>query len=86
MGSTTGVRVHTTQVHPAHDRPHSDISRPWQLLIAGLLLVGLAAVSVRPVCLPDMPGANERALGVRHERRGTTWYHCEPWISRVLGG
>ncbi len=84
MASTTGVRSHTTQVHPAYESPHSNVSRPWQLLIAGLLLVAILSISVRSVCLSEVPGANERGLGVRHERRGATWYHCEPWIRRVL--
>jgi hypothetical protein len=84
VASTSGVRAHTTQTHPAYEPSHSDVSRPWQLLIVGLLLVAIVAISVRSVCLPEVPGANERGLGVRHQRRGTTWDHCEPWIRRVL--
>ena len=84
MASTTGVRSHTTQAHPAYEPAHSNVSRPWQLLIVGLLLVAILSISVRSVCLPEVPGANERGLGVRHERRGAAWYHCQPWIRRVL--
>ena len=85
VGSSTGVRSHTTQTHTAYEPPHSDVSRPWQVLIVALLLVAIAAVSVRSVCLPEVAGANERALGVRHEQRGAAWYHCEPWIEHVFG-
>ena len=84
MADTGGVRLHTTQAHPGYEAPHSDVSRPWQLVVVGLLLVAVASISVRSVCLSEVPGANERGLGVRHERRGATWYHCEPWIRRVL--
>ena len=84
MASTSGVRAHTTQAPTAYEPTHSDVSRPWQLLVVGLLLVAIVAISVRSVCLPEVPGANERGLGVRHQRRGTTWDHCEPWIRRVL--
>ena len=84
MTSASGVRSHTTQAHPAYEPANNNITRPWQLLIAGLLLVGVLSISVRSVCLPEVPGANERGLGVRHERRGAAWYHCQPWIRRVL--
>ena len=84
MTSASRVRSHTTQAHPAYEPANNNISRPWQLLIAGLLLVGVLSISVRSVCLPEVPGANERGLGVRHERRAAAWYHCQPWIRRVL--
>ena len=84
MTSASGVRSHTTQAHAPYEAANNNISRPWQLLIAGLLLVGVLSISVRSVCLPEVPGANERGLGVRHERRGAAWYHCQPWIRRVL--
>jgi len=84
--NTTGVRSHTTQAHAAYEPPHTDVSRPWQLLVAALLVAALASVAVRSVCLPEVPGANESGFGVRHARHGATWYHCEPWIRRVLGG
>jgi len=31
-----------------------------------------------------MPGRNESMLGVRHEKVGAVWYHCEKRIRRVL--
>jgi len=78
---------HTTRPHAAYEPPpHSGVTRPWRLLVLGLWLVALAAISLRPVCRPEVPGANERARGVRHEKRGKSWYHCEPWIQRALGG
>lgn len=75
---------HTTQAVPTYDPPHADVSRPWQLLVVALLTVAVLAVAVRPVCLPEVSGRNERAAGVRHERRGASWYHCEPWIRLVF--
>ena len=75
---------HTTQAHAAYEAPHSNVSRPWALLIVGLLATAVAAIAVHPVCLPEVRGANERAAGVRHEQHGTTWYHCEPWIRRAI--
>src|SRR5262245_14079628 len=48
-------------------------------------LVALAALSARPVCRPEGPGDNEWRLGVRHERLGGSWQHCEPWIRHALG-
>jgi hypothetical protein len=80
------IRHHTTQSHPAYEAPHSGVTRPWQLLVAALLTVAVTAVAAHPVCLPEVAGANERAVGVRHEKRGKVWYHCEPWIRRALGG
>jgi len=84
LTSASGVRSHTTQAHPAYEPSHSNVARPWQLLIAGLLLVAILSISVRSACLPEVPGANERGLGVRHEQRGATWDHCEPWIRRAV--
>jgi hypothetical protein len=78
------LRHHTTRSVPAYDPPHADISRPWQRLVAGLLLAAVLAGAVHPVCLPEARGRNERAAGVRHERRGAVWYHCEPWIRRAF--
>ena len=75
---------HTTQSFAAYDPPSTGVRQRWLLVVAGLLLTALVAISLRPVCLIDVPGADESAFGVRHERRGTTWYHCEPWIRRVL--
>ena len=66
---------------PRSDQP---VHRRWILLAAALVMTGLTSLSFRPVCEPDAPGANETGAGVRHERRGTAWYHCEPWIRRVL--
>jgi hypothetical protein len=80
------VRHHTTQAHAAYDPPNTDVARPWRLLVAGLLLVALVSLSVRSVCRPEVPGANEWGFGVRHEQRGQSWYHCEPWIRRALRG
>jgi hypothetical protein len=53
-------------------------------LVAALLAVAVTAVAAHPVCLPEVAGANERAVGVRHEQHGKVWYHCEPWIRRAL--
>lgn len=65
-------------------RPDQPMHRRWILLAAALVVTGLTSLSFRSVCEPDAPGANETGAGVRHERRGTAWYHCEPWIRRVL--
>jgi hypothetical protein len=81
----SGIRHHTTQSHPAYEPQSKTVGRGWMLLTAGLLLTALAALCLRPVCLLDLPGANESGFGVRHEQRGTVWYHCEPWIRRALG-
>ena len=75
---------HTTKQVPAYEPPTNAIARHWLVLVAGLLLTALLGVALRPVCLIDVAGADESAFGVRHQRRGTTWYHCEPWIRRVL--
>jgi hypothetical protein len=81
------VRTRTiTSVHAAYEPPTERVRRRWQLVVAGLLLVALVAILMRPDCRIDAPGVNESRLGVRHEKRGDTWVHCEPWIRRrVLG-
>jgi hypothetical protein len=81
-----GSLSHTTQSQPAYEPPYEGIRVQWRLLIAALLLTAIAAVSLRQVCHPDVAGANESGMGVRHERHGTIWYHCEPWIHRALRG
>ena len=79
------VRHNSTQLYRAYEPPpHTDVTRPWQLLIVGRLLVAIVSIAVRSVCLPEVAGMNERGLGVRHQRRGAGWDHCQPWISRVL--
>ena len=85
MPNAPGGPRHTTQPYPAYEPPRSDVTRPWRILVLGLWFVALAAVLLRPVCRPEVPGAKEWARGVRHERRGKAWYHCEPWIRRALG-
>lgn len=69
---------------PAYVPPSEPVNRRWILLAAALAVTGLTSLSFRPVCEPDTAGANETSFGIRHERRGTVWYHCEPWIRRVL--
>ena len=69
---------------PAYVPTSAPLHRRWILLAAALVVTGLTSLSFRPVCERDVPGANETSFGVRHERRGTSWYHCEPWIRRVL--
>jgi hypothetical protein len=81
------VRHNSTQLYRAYEPPpHADVTRPWRLLVAALLGVAVMAIAAHRVCLPEVAGANERAAGVRHERRGAVWYHCEPWIRRALAG
>ena len=78
-----GRRV-TTHV-PASDPPHRDVGRAWLFLVASLLIVALASVTLlRPACRIDVAGTAESGFGIRHEKRGTQWYHCEPWIARRL--
>jgi len=69
---------------PAYVAEPEPVRRRWIVLAAALALTGLTSLSFRPVCERDVPGANETSFGIRHERRGTQWYHCEPWIRRVL--
>jgi hypothetical protein len=84
VANAASLRTHTPQVVAAYREPPAGISLPWRLLVAGLLFTGLASLSFVRVCAPDVPGANEWMLGVRHEQRGKMWYHCEPWIRRAL--
>lgn len=84
MPNAASVRTHTPQVVSAYREPPAGISLSWRLLVAGLLLTGLFSLSTVRVCVQEVPGANEWMLGVRHERRGRVWYHCEPWIRHVL--
>jgi hypothetical protein len=74
----------TTQAHHAYEPPHDGVRRRWRMVIAGLLLTALTCLTLRPVCQPDVAGAGEYGFWIRHEQRGTTWYHCEPWIRRAL--
>ena len=80
----SGSRHHTTQSQPAYEPPNEGVARRWLLVIAGLLLTAGACLTVRPVCLPDVAGVVESGFGVRHEKHGAAWYHCEPWIRRAL--
>ena len=73
-----------TGSYHAIEPPHHGLRRPWLLLVAGLLVATLGAIVVRPVCLIDVPGTPEPTFGVRHVKRGGTWFHCEPWIRRAL--
>lgn len=82
-GMAGSVR-HTTQSHPAYEPEKQGVARVWVLVTACLLLTALASVFVRSACRPDVPGATESGFGVRHEQRGTQWYHCEPWIRHAL--
>ena len=80
----SGTLHHTTRAHAAYE-PQNDGIRPgWVVVVACLFLTALLAIGVRPVCLPDVPGARESAIGVRHVKRAGRWYHCEPWISRAI--
>ena len=84
MPNVARVRRLTPQVVSAYRELPSDIALPWRLLVAGLLFTGLASLSFVRVCTPDVPGANEWMLGVRHQQRDKVWYHREPWIRRAL--
>jgi hypothetical protein len=75
---------HDTKSHPVSEPPRSDVRRFWLLIVLGLLVTALVSLSFKPVCYPDKPGMTETTFGVRHQQRGTTWYHCEPWVRRVL--
>ena len=86
MPEATSRHTHTTQSLPAYQPPHRGIRLAWRLLIAGLLLTGLASLSLTRVCTLEAAGADEWAFGVRHEQRGRVWYHCEPWIRRAVRG
>jgi hypothetical protein len=78
------VTRHTTRAHPAYEPRPTGIRARWLLVTAGLVLTGVVCLVLRPVCQPDKPGVDESAFGVRHEQRGIAWYHCEPWIGRVM--
>lgn len=84
MPNADSVRTHTPQVVSAYRELPANVSLPWRLLVTGLLLTALVAFSTVRVCTLEVQGANEWMLGVRHEQRGKVWYHCEPWIRRVL--
>lgn len=86
MNNAARVRTQTPQVVSAYRELPADVSLPWRLLVAGLLLTALVSLSTVRVCTQEVAGANEWMLGVRHEQRGKVWYHCEPWIRRVLRG
>jgi hypothetical protein len=78
------VRRHTTQSVAAYEPPNTD-KRLWWFIVAGLSALALVTPLLRSVCTPDAAmAAFETAAGVRHEQRGTVWYHCEPWIVRAL--
>jgi hypothetical protein len=47
-------------------------------------LTALVSLLFVRVCAQEVPNMNEWMRGVRHEQRGKVWYHCEPWIRRVL--
>jgi len=72
------VRTHTPQVVSPYRELPQTISPWWRLLVAGLLLTGLVSLAFVRVCAPEAAGANEWMSGVRHEKRGNVWYHCEP--------
>jgi hypothetical protein len=84
MSGSSGTTHHTTRAHAAYEPGHDGVRRGWILIVAGLVLTAIAALLLRPTCRPDVAGARESGFGVRHERRGTQWYHCEPWIRRAL--
>src|SRR5688572_30049778 len=71
-------RHHTTQAHPAFEPETHGVGRGWQLVVVGLCFVTVASFTLRPVCRPDRPGDPESGFGIRHEQRGTKWFHCEP--------
>ena len=80
---TDDARRHTTQSFPAYEPPAN--SPLWRLVAGGLIALALLAPLVRSVCAPETTtSVEESGMGVRHEQRGATWYHCEPWIQRAL--
>lgn len=80
----SGIHTHTTQTVPAYEPQKQGITRAWLLIVIGLLVAAVGSVSMRRICEPDTGAASEAGFGVRHEQRGTIWYHCEPWIATVL--
>ena len=82
----SGSLHQNTQSLPAYDPRDERVGPAWRLVVAGLLLMAVASLSLKSVCRPDTPGAVETGFGVRHEKRGVRWFHCEPWIRRVLRG
>ena len=77
-------RPSNTQASQAYQPEHAGVRGGWRLVIAALFLLAPAVVVLRPVCRPDRVGADEWAFGVRHQKHGAGWLHCEPWIRRVL--
>ena len=77
-------RPSNTQASQAYQPEHAGVRGGWRLVIAALFLLAPAVVALRPVCRPDAVGADEWAFGVRHQKHGAGWLHCEPWIRRVL--
>jgi hypothetical protein len=73
-----------SSVHPAYEPPTPGVRWRWLFVIGALILTALVGLSVRPVCHAAQPNPGETGFGVRHEQRGTLWYHCEPWIRRLL--
>lgn len=82
--SASGLSVHTTQSFPAYRPETPGLTRSWLLVVAGLVAIALVALAVRPVCVPDEVASAHAGIGVRHEQRGTTWFHCEPWARRAF--
>ena len=77
-------RHHTTQAHLAYEPEKHGVGRGWLLVVVGLCFVTVASFTLRPVCRPDMAGDPETGFGIRHEQRGTKWFHCEPWLRTVF--
>jgi hypothetical protein len=77
-------RPNIAQASAPYEPEHAGIRGGWRLVIAGLFLLAPAAAVLRPVCRPDAVGADEWGFGVRHQKRGAGWLHCEPWIRVVF--
>ena len=73
-----------TQSVAAYQPEDANVRRGWRLVIAALFLRAPAAAALRPVCRPDVAGANEWGFGVQHRQSGAGWLHCEPWIRRTF--
>ena len=80
----SGTLHHTTRAQPAYEPRYEGIRPGWLLVVACLFLTAFASLTLRPVCVVDVPGARESAFGVRHLKRDGRWYQCEPWVSRAL--